>query len=215
MSVQEHNPFKVGDKVKLLNSSYDFNPRLWDAYDGYKWGVVTEVFNEQLTTHLDDTPTHYSHFELYREEKDMAQQTQQKTKRVPFTKESWKRNQTAKVIWTPTETEILYFAKWGGHGYDFIGVCKAPGEEYAASTFVEGDFPYMAIEIPITTKRIPFNPELKDAKVLVKVFYGDTEMVEWVQMKSGVVCGSYDAGGFAGVITNLYHPNDLQMEIEE
>jgi len=212
MSVQEHNPFKVGDKVKLLNSSYDFNPRLWDAYDGYKWGVVTEVFNEQLTTHLDDTPTHYSHFELYREEKDMAQQTQQKTKRVPFTKESWKRNQTAKVIWTPTETEILYFAKWGGHGYDFIGVCKAPGEEYAASTFVEGDFPYMTIEIPTTTRRIPFNPELKDAKV----FYGKTELIEWVRMSSDVVCGVHEQlSSFKSLETALYHPNHLEMEIDE
>lgn len=211
MSVQEHNPFKVGDKVRLLKSSYDFNPALWKKYMGYRYSIVTGLSDGLISTTEDKSPQHYTHFDFYKEEKDMAQQTQQKTKRVPFTKESWKRNQTAKVIWTPTETEILYFAKWGGCGYDFIGVYKAPGEEYAASAFVEGDFPSMAIEIHVTTKRIPFNPELKDAKV----FYGDTEMAEWIQMKSGVVCGSYDAGGFAGVITNLYHPNDLQMEIEE
>jgi len=208
MSVQEQNPFKVGDKVKLLNSSYDFNPRLWDAYVGYKWAVVTGVFNEQITTHLDDKPTHYSHFELYKEEKDMTQQTQQKTKRVPFTHELWEKHKdVAKIIYIPSGGEVLGFAYFPQADSRFrYAFLTRTG---TAPTFGSGEYFYL--EIPVTTKRIPFNPELKDAKL----FYGDTEMVEWVQMKSGVVCGSYDAGGFAGVITNLYHPNDLQMEIEE
>ena len=51
-------------------------------------------------------------------------------------------------------------------------------------------------------------------KVVVKA--NVNELIVYAnQLKRGVVCGSYDAGGFAGVITNLYHPNDLQMEIEE
>lgn len=213
MSVLEHNPFKVGDKVKLLKSSYDFNPLLWKEYDGYKWAVVAEVFNEQIATDLDDKSAHYSHFEFYKEEKDMTQQTQQKTKIVPFTHELWEKwkNDGGKVIYAlgPHIIKDMVCFDNAITTYRYAGYCEELDMVYVC----EGED--LSLEIPVITKRIPFNPELKDAKVFVKVFYGGTEMVEWVQMKSGVVCGSYDAGGFAGVITNLYHPNDLQMEIEE
>lgn len=208
------NPFKVGDKVKLLKSSYDFNPILWRKYDGYRYSIVTGLFDGQISTTEDSRPQHYTHFELYKEEKDMTQQTtpqaQQKTKRVPFTHELWEKwNQTAKVIWTPTETEILYFAKWGGCDYDFIGVYKAPGEEYAASAFVEGDFPDMAIEIPVTTKRIPFDPELKDAKVFTKSH--NRLVKEWHMFSTGVVATLCETD----IVVTKHDCGELEMEVEE
>lgn len=208
------NPFKVGDKVKVKMHVLRAWPRAFKNYLPVQYAVVTKVEYNSIFTDVEDTPTHFEHFEFYKEEKDMntqtIQQTQQKTKRVPFTPELWKQNQTAKTIWTPTETEILYFDKWGG--YDFIGVYKAPREEYAASIFVKGDFPNMAIEIPVTTKRIPFNPELKDAKV----FYGKIELIEWVRMSSDVVCGVHEQlSPFKSLETALYHPNHLEMEIDE
>lgn len=216
MSGLDKNPFRAGDKVKVKTHVLRAWPCAFKNYLPVQYAVVTEVEYNCVFTDVEDTPTHFEHFEFYKEEKDMNQQTtpqtQPKTKRVPFTKESWRRNRTAKVIWTPSETEILYFAKWGGCGYDFIGVYKAPGEEYAASTFIEGDFPKMAIEIPVTTKRIPFNPELKDAKV----FYGKTELIEWVRMGSDVVCGVHEQlSPFKSLETALYHPNHLEMEIDE
>lgn len=212
MSVQEHNPFKVGDKVKIKEDHYGILSRA-----GFRLNTiytVKQVDEETDRLYLKETLgcLHYTHFEFYKEEKDMNQQVHQKTKRVPFTHELWEKyKDIAKIIYIPSGGEVLGFAYFPQADSRFrYAYLTRTG---TAPTFGSGESFYL--EIPITTKRIPFNPELKDAKVLVKVFYGDTEMVEWVQMKSGVVCGSYDAGGFAGVITNLYHPNDLQMEIEE
>lgn len=213
MSVQEHNPFKVGDTVKIKEDPYGILNRA-----GFRLNTiytVKQVDEETDRLYLKETLgcLHYTHFDFYKEEKDMNQQTQQKTKIVPFTHELWEK-------WKDNGGKVIY--AYGPHiikdmvcfdnavtTYRYAGYCEELDMVYVC----EGDD--LSLEIPITTKRIPFNPESKDAKVFVKVFYGDTEMVEWVQMKSGVVCGSYDAGGFAGVITNLYHPNDLQMEIEE
>lgn len=213
MSVLEHNPFKAGDKVKLLKSSYNFNPRLWDAYMGHEYSFVTAVDGNKITTSEDKSFSHYTHFDFYKEEKDMTQQTQQKTKIVPFTHELWGKwkDNGGKVIYArgPHIIKDMVCFDNAVTTYRYAGYCEELDMVYVC----EGDD--LSLEIPVTTKRIPFNPELKDDKVFVKVFYGDTEMVEWVQMKSGVVCGSYDAGGFAGVITNIYHPVDLQMEIEE
>ena len=212
MSVQEHNPFKVGDKVKVKAYVLRAYPRALKNFLPVQYAVVTKVEYNSIFTDVEDAPTHFEHFEFYKEEKDMNQQVHQKTKRVPFTHELWEKyKDVAKIIYIPSGGEVLGFAYFPQADSRFrYAYLTRTG---TAPTFGSGESFYL--EIPITTKRIPFNPELKDAKVFVKVFYEDTEMVEWVQMKSGVVCGSYDAGGFAGVITNLYHPNDLQMEIEE
>ena len=212
MSVQEHNPFKVGDKVKVKAYVLRAYPRAFKNFIPVQYAVVTKVEYNSIFTDVEDTPTHFEHFDFYKEEKDMNQQAHQKTKRVPFTHELWEKyKDIAKIIYIPSGGEVLGFAYFPQADSRFrYAYLTRTG---TVPTCGSGESFYL--EIPITTKRIPFNPELKDAKVLVKVFYGDTEMVEWVQMKSGVVCGSYDAGGFAGVITNLYHPNDLQMEIEE
>ena len=212
MKMTTHNPFKVGDKVKIKEDPYGILSRA-----GFRLNTiytVKQVDEETDRLYLKETLgcLHYTHFEFYKEEKDMNQQAHQKTKRVPFTHELWEKyKDIAKIIYIPSGGEVLGFAYFPQADSRFrYAYLTRTG---TAPTCGSGESFYL--EIPITTKRIPFNPELKDAKVLVKVFYGDTEMVEWVQMKSGVVCGSYDAGGFAGVITNLYHPNDLQMEIEE
>lgn len=212
MSVQEHNPFKVGDKVKLLKRSYEFNPIFWRKYDGFKYSFVKGVIGDTISTSEDSSPQHYSHFEFYEEEKDMTlqttPQTQPKTKRVPFTHDLWEK-------WKDNGGEVTTM---NGRVLDQFTCFNLRDVRVYAGVYTEvaplvGTYysHHLFLEIPITTKRIPFNPELKDAKV----FYGGVELIEWVQMKSGVVCGSYDSDGFAGVITNLYHPNDLQMEIEE
>jgi hypothetical protein len=220
MSGFDKNPFKVGDKVKVKSHILRTWPSIFSKYLPVECAIITRIVNNHVLTDVDNDPAHFEHFELYKEpcnnpEETMNQQTQQKTKRVPFSEESWLKHKNAKVIWTPTETEILYFDKWGG--YDFIGVYKPPGADYTATTFMDADFPNMALEIPVTTKRIPFNPELKDAKVVCK--HTSDEFVQWVQLVSGVVCGvirhESEIGLGAGFTTELYHPNALEMEIEE
>ncbi len=203
-------PFKVGDKVKIKEDLYGFLGRA-----GFKLNTiytVGEVNRETYRISVKETLgcLHYTHFDFYKEEKDMTQQTQQKTKRVPFTHELWEKwkDKGGKMIYTPTGMQVLQLAAYfpeADHRYRYVFL-TCPGTLVKAR-----DLDDLALEIPVTSKRIPFNPELKDAKV----FYGDTELIEWVQMNSGVVCGSYDTGGIDGVITNLYRPNDLQMEIEE
>lgn len=215
MSGFDKNPFKVGDKVKVKSHILRTWPSIFSKYLPVECAIITRIVNNHVLTDVDNDPAHFEHFELYKEpcnnpEETMNQQTQQKTKRVPFSEESWLKHKNAKVIWTPTETEILYFDKWGG--YDFIGVYKPPGADYTATTFMDADFPNMALEIPVTTKRIPFNPELKNAKV----FYGKTELIEWICMSSGVVCGVHEhIHPFKSLETALYHPNTLEMEIDE
>lgn len=216
MSGIDKNPFRVGDKVKVKAHVLRAWPSIFSKYLPTECAIVTRIVNNHVLTDVDSDPAHFEHFELYKEpcikpeQEVMKLQTQQKTKRVPFSEESWLKHKSAKVIWEPTEAEILYFDKWGG--YDFIGVYKAPGADYAATTFKVADFPNMALEIPVTTKRIPFNPELKDAKVVCK--HTSDELSEWVYMTSSVVCGVINRGD-GGFTTELYHPNYLEMEIEE
>jgi hypothetical protein len=209
MSGFDKNPFKVGDKVRVKASVLSTFPVVFKNFLSVKYAIVTGIESYRVFTNVDDEHTHFEHFEIYKEEKDMTQQTQQKTKRVPFSKEVWLKHKNAKVIWTPTEAEILYFDKWGGCDYDFIGVYKAPGAEYAASTFVEGDFPNMALEIPITTKRIPFNPELKDVKVFIE--RGNCPVKEWYVFSNGVVAVLPETSSYL----TAKDQSELEMEIEE
>lgn len=211
MSGFDKNPFKVGDKVRVKANVLSTFPVTFKNFLSVKYAIVTGVESYRVFTNVDDEYTHFEHFELYKEpeEKDMAQQTQQKTKRIRFTHELWEKwkDKGGKVIYANgphTIKDMVCFSN-ATTTYRYAGYC----EERDCVYVCEGDD--FSLEIPVTTKRIPFNPELKDAKV----FYGDTELIEWVQMNSGVVCGSYDTNGIDVVITNLYHPNDLQMEIEE
>lgn len=131
------------------------------------------------------------------------------TKRVPFTHELWEKwkEKGGKVIYKRTGKQVLQFAYFPEADYRYRCVyLTLPGTPLWASDTEE-----IELLIPVTTKRIPFNPELKNAKV----FYGDTELIEWFQAKTGVVCGTHVVNNFGGEDTSLYHPNDLKMEIEE
>lgn len=210
------NTFKIGDKVRVREDRYGILARA-----GFKLNTTYTVAGiDQIgidgigggSVYLKETRgcLHYTHLKLYKEANEdvMNKQTQQKTKRIHFTHKLWEKwKDVAKIIYIPSGGEVLRFAYFPEADSRFrYAYLTRSG---TAPAFGSGESFWL--EIPVTAKRIPFNPELKDAKV----FYGDTELIEWVQMNSGVVCGSYDTGGIDGVITNLYHPNDLQMEIEE
>jgi len=203
------NTFKIGDTVKLLKSSYDFSPFAWRMYDGYVYSTVTHVVGDQIVTTEDSKPTHYSHFELYKEPSEdvMNKQTQQKTKRVPFSVAAWtKYKDVAKVYLNGKlcDAFLPMLNYQNDQGYAL----------YKLSFF--GDAGYYSVwgfelEIPVTTKRIPFNPELKGTKVVCK--HTSDKLSEWVYMTSSVVCGVINREG--GFTTELYHPNYLEMEIDE
>lgn len=196
------NTFKIGDTVKLLKSSYDFSPFAWRMYDGYVYSTVTHVVGDQIVTTEDSKPTHYSHFELYKEPSEdvMNKQTQQKTKRIPF---------------NPSLGDAAVFTKLGNHlvkeWHVFsTGVVATLCENFLHTT--KHDQIELEMEVPITTKRIPFNPGLKGTKV----FYGKTELIEWFYLRTGLVCGTYEwVAAFKGMESLLYHPSDLEMEIDE
>lgn len=201
------NPFKVGDKVKIKEYPYGIFSRA-----GLKLKTIYTVRQVEFDRlYLKETlgRIHYTHFEFYKEEKDMTQQTQPKTKRVPFTHELWEKyKDVAKIIYIPSGGEVLGFAYFPQADSRF---------RYAYLTRT-GTVPTCGsgesfwLEIPVTTKRIPFNPELKDAKVVCK--HTSDELCSWVYMVSSVVCGviNHEGGGYT---TELYHPNTLEMEIEE
>ena len=146
-------------------------------------------------------------FELRKESK-MQQSTEQKTKIIdPSCVEDWHKAvgmyfggvkvKEFKYVATEYEVAVCFISNFSDDTFNGV--------------FYKGGFDKgIKLEVPITTKRIPFNPELKD----VKAFYKETELIEWVQMKSGVVCGiiRHEDGGYT---TSLYHPNILEMEVEE
>ena len=201
------NPFKVGDKVKIKEDPYGILNRA-----GFRLNTiytVKQVDEETDRLYLKETLgcLHYTHFDFYKEEKAMSQQTQQKTKRVPFTHELWEKyKDVAKIIYIHSGGEVLGFAYFpqADSRFRYVYLTRAG----TAPTSDSGKSFYL--EIPVTTKRIPFNPELKDAKV----FYGKIELTEWFQAKTGVICGTHTIG-FGGEDTSLYHPNHLEMEIDE
>lgn len=209
MSGFDKNPFRVGDKVRVKANVLSTFPVTFKNFLSVKYAIVTGVKSYRVFTNVDDDPTHFEHFELYKEEKDMTQQTQQKTKRVPFTHEMWEKyKDVAKIIYIPSGGEVLGFAYFPEADSRFrYAYLTRSG---TAPAFGSGESFWL--EIPVTTKRIPFNPELKDAKV----FYGKTELIEWVRMSSDVVCGVHEQlSPFKSLETALYHPNHLEMEIEE
>lgn len=205
------NPFKVGDKVKLLKRSYEFNPIFWRRYEGFKYSFVRGVVGDTISTSEDISPQHYSHFELYKEEKDMNQQTQPKEKRVPFSAELWKKyKDVADVVFSGTNYRVLRLESFP-QGLEYEGNIYYFAAVTHQGSIVLTQDRLLSLIIPVTIKHVPFSPELKDAKV----FYGETELTEWFQAKTGVVCGTHTVNSFGGEDTSLYHPNDLHMEIEE
>lgn len=210
MSGFDKNPFKVGDKVRVKASVLSTFPVVFKNFLSVKYAIVTGVESYRVFTNVDDEHTHFEHFEIYKESEEKDMNNQPKTKRVPFTQELWEKwkDNGGKVIYTPTGREVLQLAYFpeADHRYRYLYLTK-PG-----TVTSQGTCDPLAIEIPITTKRIPFNPELKDAKVVCR--HTSDELLEWVYMMSGVVCGviKHEGGGYT---TKLYHPNTLEMEIEE
>lgn len=66
----------------------------------------------------------------------------------------------------------------------------------------------LQLEIPVTTKRVPFNPELKDAKVFTTL--DNQQIVDWVMFKDGQV-----ACQWPNAYMGYYPTRFLEMEIEE
>lgn len=201
------NPFKVGDKVRLTGVAWDRSGTWYlSGYSRDTVTTVTEVEGNSVITSADTKgdPAHYSHFELVTEETKMT-----KTKRIPFDMQAWEKwkDEGGKVIYTPTGHEVLQLACFPEatltYRYIFI---------IAQNAHVIGnDGSDLSLEIPVETKRIPFNPALRDAKV----FWRSNELTEWVQMKSGVVCGTYIDVQDGMEETLCFHPNALVMEVEE
>lgn len=214
------NPFKVGDSVTVRTVT-NLLKHHYDSAEMYTVLYISPYYKDFVFLEGKLFAIHYTLLEYYKEPATKEQEKQpMKTKRIPFSEEAYnKYKDVAKVIWTPSNAEILYFSKWYNQSAVFIGVYKAPYEEYTATTFSVEDTASMSMEIPVTTKRIPFDASRKDAKVLLAhtTTSTRTELVEWVQMeKSIVVAGvTEDKLDRSGFYTALYHPNDLVMEIEE
>ena len=205
------NPFKVGDKVKVKRCFAEKYSRVFNLYAAVESAKVIAIHGSHIVTDIDkQNPTDYIHFELYKE--PIQEKQSMKTKRIPFSEDLWTRNRTCSVFWKPTNTEILYFSRWlDGHNSRFIGVYKAPESEYCATTFNQSDFSNMELETPVTTKRIPFDANRKDACVL----YAGYDVLEWVAMQGGAFVAITYKTGLDTTISLIVSPNDLVMEIEE
>lgn len=207
------NTFKIGDWVVLTDKAWSLAN--WEA-DGFEEGKpeeVTDVSSSNVTVRRG-----VSRLCILKEHVQLAKNPpagkETKYKVIPFSAEAWK-------TWKGDERVKVFHHT---NPISQFTMFNCDSEYVAAGVYehLEGyrnlvkihlsDFQNMKLQIPVTTKRIPFNPELKDAKVM----YGDTELIDWHQMKSGVVCGTRELNdGFNGQDTNLYHPNSLTMEIEE
>lgn len=208
MSGFDKNPFKVGDKVRVKARVLSTFPVVFKNFLSVKYAIVTGVESHRVFTNVDDEPTHFEHFELYKESEEKDMNNQPKTKRVPFSVAAWVRHKDNASVYLNGKmchTFLPMFNYQNDQGYALYQFNFFGNVEYHSVWSFE-------IEIPVTSKRIPFNPELKDAKV----FYGDTELIEWVLMSSNVVCGVHtQTHPFKSLETALYHPAHLEMEIEE
>lgn len=210
MSGFDKNPFKVGDKVRVKASVLSTFPVVFKNFLSVKYAIVTGVESYRVFTNVDDEHTHFEHFEIYKESEEKDMNNQPKTKRVPFTQELWEKwkDNGGKVIHTPTGREVLQLAYFpeATHRHRYVYLI-------ASGTFAyTGTCDPLAIEIPITTKRIPFNPELKDAKVFIEgdMLDFNIEIKEWYLFSNGFVALlDYEDN------VRIKHFCRVQMEIEE
>ena len=207
MSGFDKNPFKVGDKVRVKASVLSTFPVVFKNFLSVKYAIVTGIESYRVFTNVDDEHTHFEHFELYKEANEdvMNKQTQQKTKRVPFTHELWEKYKDKDAVVTTLNGRVLEqftcFNLRDVRVYAGVYTEVAPlvGNYYSHHLF---------LEIPITSKRIPFNPELKDAKVFTTD--SNQPVADWVMFKDGQVACQWPSN-YMG-----YYPiNLLEMEIEE
>lgn len=201
------NPFRVGDRVRVKDNVLIAFPAAFKNFLSVKYAIVTGIESYRVFTDVDDEPTHFEHFELYKEANEgvMTQQTQQKTKRVPFTHELWEKYKDKDVVVTTLNGRVLEqftcFNLRDVRVYAGVYTEVAPlvGNYYSHHLF---------LEIPVTSKRIPFNPELKDAKVFTTD--SNQSVVDWVMFKDGRV-----ACQWPNQYMGYYPTNLLEMEIEE
>lgn len=204
--------FKVGDIVVCVDDTCDMGGWAEKYLKKGQEYVVTKVHGDgSVSVGGLSFGWFASRFELKQQpaEQPIQKPVQQKTKLVPFTHELWEKwkDKGVKVVYAngPHTVEDLVCFSNAVTTFRYAGYVKERDCVYVC------EMDDLSLEIPITTKRVPFNPERKDAKV----FYGEQELIEWVQMKSGVVCGTIKLDNFNDEHTSLYHPNDLEMEIEE
>lgn len=201
--------FNVGDKVIVSPSApdygvlqkYGFKPNTVYTISAFMNSERDFLWFEELKHYA-----HQSHFDFYKEEKDMTQQTQQKTKRVPFTHELWESgNKTANVYYLATQRQLcgLVCFEQVNNPYKYAGYAKYNDCIYVCS---EDE---MSLEIPVTTKRIPFNPELKDAKVFIK--RGNCLVKEWHLFSNEAVAVLPKSSR----LLSAKDKSELEMEIEE
>jgi len=206
----DKNPFKVGDLVELKSDDYGFLAR-----GGFKLNypyTVKEVDTETDRLYVEETLgclhyTHYTHFEFY---KDPEKQPV-KTKRIPFSEEAYNKYKDVAKVWLyGKECERFTFMVSGQS-------CVGDGEwsqGYALFVY-KGckDVSFHSVwsfelEIPVTTKRIPFDASRKDANVFNKQ---GNPVKEWYVFSNGVVAVLPVAGDFLSAQAQ----DDLEMEIEE
>lgn len=208
MSGIDKNPFRVGDMVRVKAHILRTWSSIFSKYIPVEFAIVTRIVNNHVLTDVDSDPAHFEHFELYKEpEETMNQQTQQKTNRVRFTHELWEKwkDKGGKVIYVPTGEQVMQLAYFpeADHRYRYVYL-TTPGTVTSMGTCDPLD-----IEIPVTTKRIPFNPELKDAKVFIE--RGDCPVKEWYVFSNGVVAVLPETSSYL----TAKDQSELEMEIEE
>jgi len=199
----DKNPFKVGDLVELKSDDYGFLAR-----GGFKLNypyTVKEVDTETDRLYVEETLgclhyTHYTHFEFY---KDPEKQSM-KTKRIPFSEESYEKyKDVAKVIATKLEIVDCYVFSTG-----VVGVLYKMPNGDVSNVILPINQHLLELEIPVTTKRIPFDASRKDAKVFNKQ---GNPVKEWHVFSNGVVAVLPVASDFLSAQAQ----DDLIMEIEE
>ena len=149
------NQFKVGEKVVCINAE---GVLMWLTV-GQEY-TITYLHDDGYVA-VDNIINNFgwcpSRFKLKEENHTMT--SQQKTKRVPFTHELWEKwkERGGKVFHRLTGREVLQFAYFSEADHRYrCAYLTCPGALVRA-----GDIDQLELLIPVTTKRIPFNPELK------------------------------------------------------
>lgn len=185
-------------------------------------GIITNTENngEGLQFIISGDVFHHANFILVKTAEDHArevekkmQQSVQRTKRiVPTCREHWEK---VVGLWVDNDAAskfhiILDEKDAAGCYFNSNGKCFT----FLESIDDERDrFSKVEVEIPVTTKRIPFDASRKDAKVVFKGEEYNCLISAWYVMPDGQIA----VGGIAGDRgwSGMYYQSDLEMEIEE
>lgn len=201
---ESKNPFKVGDKVTVIPESMEDLSEYFKLYSIHPFAIVTWTDDYLVGTTIDKDGSHYTHYKPYKEEEN-TMSSQQKTKRVPFTHDLWEKwkDKGGKVFdYASRAVEQLAYFNVRNDRQIYAGVYQGIG---SFSNFYSD---HLFLEIPVITKRIPFDPELKDAKVFTTD--SNQSVVDWAMFKDGQV-----ACQWPNKYMGYYPTNYLEMEIEE